>query len=181
MTITISKSKLENESQLIEEIKDAFNTAIPPICIALDNREDIKVFASIFKSPEHGYHGKRISCKNAKSYAPSTYAAAEIYTLETDKFPIELFFKSIQDLEDFADGYLRAVETIPAPIERIPEQTPKEESHAEKESAIVKSTSREHKKRYIGINMTLTPLQRLFWIPCSKYIWCSVGYSLLVQ
>ena len=32
--------------------------------------------------------------------------------LEKDKYPVELFFKSAEDIEDFAEGYLNAAGTI---------------------------------------------------------------------
>lgn len=135
--ITISREKLADAHRLVEEVEEAFNTSIPPISIQISNRADVKAFATVFRSAEHSYQGKRISCSNAKSYAPSTYAAVEIYTLEDNKFPIVLFFKTLQDIEDFAEGYLRAVETVPSPSRRIvePEPVPQETAFNEEHKA----------------------------------------------
>lgn len=156
MTISISKKSLENASKLVAEVKEAFNTSVPPVCITINNRDEVKAFATIFKSAEHSYHGKRITCKNAKSFAPSTYAAAEIYTLESDRFPIDLFFKSIEDVKDFADGYLRAVETIPAPIERVPEVEHAQKAVPEENAAIIKPRESDKKniihRHYYEVN-----------------------------
>lgn len=119
MTISITESFLENTALLVEEVKNAFNTSIPPICISISNKADVACFAKVFKSSEHCYLGKRILCKSATSFAPSTFAAAEIYLLEDEKFPIQLSFKSISEIEDFADGYLQAVDSTPAPTSRM--------------------------------------------------------------
>lgn len=160
--ITVSQEKLANASLLIEEVKEAFNTSVPPISILISNRADLKAFATIFKSAEHSYHGKRISCKNAKSIAPSTYAAAEIYTLENDRFPIELYFKATQDLEDFADGYLRAVATVPAPVERIHEPIAKERTTIEEEQTTGKSTPKEHRRTVLRDKYEVNPFAETF-------------------
>lgn len=114
--ITVSQSKLSDANAFIEEVKEAFNSAIPPVYFEISSREEVEAFANLFKSTEHGYFGKKISCKSANSFAPSNYTAAEIYSLNADKYPIELSFKSIANLQDFAVGYMKAVDTLPAPV-----------------------------------------------------------------
>ena len=113
--ITVSQSKLSDANAFIEEVKEAFNSAIPPVYFEINSREEVEAFANLFKSTEHGYFGKKISCKSANSFAPSNYTAAEIYSLNADKYPIELSFKSIANLQDFAVGYMKAVDTLPTP------------------------------------------------------------------
>lgn len=113
--ITVSQSKLSDANAFIEEVKEAFNSAIPPVYFEISSREEVEAFANLFKSTEHGYFGKKISCKSANSFAPSNYTAAEIYSLNADKYPIEMSFKSIANLQDFAVGYMKAVDTLPAP------------------------------------------------------------------
>ena len=113
--ITVSQSKLSDANAFIEEVKEVFNSAIPPVYFEISSREEVEAFANLFKSTEHGYFGKKISCKSANSFAPSNYTAAEIYSLNADKYPIELSFKSIANLQDFAVGYMKAVDTLPAP------------------------------------------------------------------
>lgn len=113
--ITVSQSKLSDANAFIEEVKEAFNSAIPPVYFEISSREEVEAFANLFKSIEHGYFGKKISCKSANSFAPANYTAAEIYSLNADKYPIELSFKSIANLQDFAVGYMKAVDTLPAP------------------------------------------------------------------
>ena len=113
--ITVSQSKLSDANAFIEEVKEAFNSAIPPVYFEISSREEVEAFANLFKSTEHGYFGKKISCKSANSFAPSNYTAAEIYSLNADKYPIELSFKSIANLQDFAVGYMKAVDTLPTP------------------------------------------------------------------
>ena len=114
--ITVSQSKLSDANAFIEEVKEAFNSAIPPVYFEISSREEVEAFANLFKSTEHGYFGKKISCKSANSFAPANYTAAEIYSLNADKYPIELSFKSIANLQDFAVGYMKAVDTLPAPV-----------------------------------------------------------------
>ena len=114
--ITVSQSKLSDANAFIEEVKEAFNSAIPPVYFEISSRKEVEAFANLFKSTEHGYFGKKISCKSANSFAPANYTAAEIYSLNADKYPIELSFKSIANLQDFAVGYMKAVDTLPAPV-----------------------------------------------------------------
>lgn len=177
--INVSHEKLAHAPQFIEEVKEAFNTSIPPISIQIDNREDVKSFAMIFKSKEHSYHGKRISCKNAKSFAPSTYAAVEIYTLENDRFPIELFFKSIQDLEDFADGYLRAVETVPAPTERTLEPTPTPQKVIKEEHTVTGTSPRENKRNVRRDSYEVNPFAETLLDTVLKIV-LVIGWTLAV-
>ncbi|MBQ7708868.1 MAG: hypothetical protein IJT74_02985 [Bacteroidales bacterium] len=106
------KSILKASLELRQEIRDAFKTAVPPICIEMGRRDDVEAFAMLFETALHTYSGKSISCKNAKSNAPSSYTAEELWMLEKDKYPVELFFKSAEDIEDFAEGYLNAAGTI---------------------------------------------------------------------
>ena len=113
--ITVSQSKLSDANAFIEEVKEVFNSAIPPVYFEISSREEVEAFANLFKSTEHGYFGKKISCKSANSFAPANYTAAEIYSLKADKYPIELSFKSIANLQDFAVGYMKAVDTLPTP------------------------------------------------------------------
>ena len=113
--ITVSQSKLSDANAFIEEVKEVFNSAIPPVYFEISSREEVEAFANLFKSTEHGYFGKKISCKSANSFAPANYTAAEIYSLKADTYPIELSFKSIANLQDFAVGYMKAVDTLPAP------------------------------------------------------------------
>lgn len=113
--ITVSKNKLSDANAFIKEVKDTFNSTIPPVGFEISSREEVEEFANLFKSTENGYYGKKISCKSANSYAPSNFTASEIFCFKEDKYPIELYFKSIANLEDFAVGYMKAVETLPAP------------------------------------------------------------------
>lgn len=177
--ITVSQEKLANAPQLIEEVKEAFNTSIPPISIQISNRADVNAFATIFKSAEHSYHGKRISCKNAKSFAPSTYAAVEIYTLENDRFPIELFFKSIQDIEDFAEGYIWAVETTPAPIEVSPEPEPAQETIAEEEHTVARTAPRENRRTVRRDSFEVNPFAETLLDTMLKIV-LTVGWILAI-
>ena len=128
--ITVSQSKLSDANAFIEEVKEAFNSAIPPVYFEISSREEVEAFANLFKSTEHGYFGKKISCKSANSFAPANYAAAEIYSLNADKYPIELSFKSIANLQDFAVGYMKAVDTLPAPTPEtsVPQSSEKKEA-----------------------------------------------------
>ena len=123
--ITVSQSKLSDANAFIEEVKEAFYSAIPPVYFEISSREEVEAFANLFKSTEHGYFGKKISCKSANSFAPSNYTAAEIYSFKADKYPIELSFKSIVNLQDFAVGYMKAVDTLtaPAPETSVPQSS----------------------------------------------------------
>lgn len=127
--ITVSQSKLSDANAFIEEVKEVFNSAIPPVYFEISSREEVEAFANLFKSTEHGYFGKKISCKSANSFAPANYTAAEIYSLNADKYPIELSFKSIANLQDFAVGYMKAVDTLPAPTPEtsVPQSSEKKE------------------------------------------------------
>ena len=40
--ITVSKSKLSNANAFIEEVKEAFNSSIPPVCFEISNREEVE-------------------------------------------------------------------------------------------------------------------------------------------
>ena len=127
--ITVSQSKLSDANAFIEEVKEAFNAAMPHVYFEISSRKEVEAFANLFKSTEHGYFGKKISCKNANSFAPANYTAAEIYSLNADKYPIELSFKSIANLQDFAVGYMKAVDTLPAPTPEtsVPQSSEKKE------------------------------------------------------
>lgn len=154
ITISVSNDKLSNPQQFIEEVNEAFKSTMPPIGFEIAQGEDVAVFAKVFNSAEHSYRGKRISCKNAKSFAPLTYAAVEIYTIERDKFPIVLFFKSILDIEDFAEGYLRAIETTPPPTDSYIEPVSVQEA-AETEPVESVTSPRKAKRkrgRYYEVN-----------------------------
>lgn len=130
--ITVSQSKPSDANAFIEEVKEAFNSAIPPVYFEISSREEVEAFANLFKSTEHGYFGKKISCKSANSFAPANFTAAEIYSLKADKYPIELSFKSIANLQDFAVGYMKAVDTLPAPTPApetsVPQSSEKKEA-----------------------------------------------------
>ena len=134
--ITVSKSKLSNANAFIEEVKEAFNSAIPPVCFEISNREEVEEFAVLFKSSEHGYFGKKISCKSADNLVPSNCTASEIFCLKGNKYPIELSFKSIANLEDFATGYMKAVGTLSAPTQEtsVPQSSDEQEKQEKKES-----------------------------------------------
>ena len=127
--ITVSQSKLSDANAFIEEVKEVFNSAIPPVYFEISSREEVEAFANLFKSTEHGYFGKKISCKSANSFAPANFTATEIYSLNADKYPIELSFKSIANLQDFAVGYMKAVDTLPAPTPEtsVPQSSEKKE------------------------------------------------------
>lgn len=131
--ITVSQSKLSDANAFIEEVKEAFNSAIPPVYFEISSRKEVEAFANLFKSTEHGYFGKKISCKSANSFAPANYTAAEIYSLNADKYPIELSFKSIANLQDFAVGYMKAVDTLPAPVPET--SVPQSSENPEKKEA----------------------------------------------
>ena len=131
--ITVSQSKLSDANAFIEEVKEAFNSAIPPVYFEISSRKEVEAFANLFKSTEHGYFGKKISCKSANSFAPANYTAAEIYSLNADKYPIELSFKSIANLQDFAVGYMKAVDTLPAPVPET--SVPRSSENPEKKEA----------------------------------------------
>ena len=131
--ITVSQSKLSDANAFIEEVKEVFNSAIPPVYFEISSREEVEAFANLFKSTEHGYFGKKISCKSANSFAPANYTAAEIYSLNADKYPIELSFKSIANLQDFAVGYMKAVDTLPAPVPET--SVPQSSENPEKKEA----------------------------------------------
>ena len=131
--ITVSQSKLSDANAFIEEVKEAFNSAIPPVYFEISSRKEVEAFANLFKSTEHGYFGKKISCKSANSFAPANYTAAEIYSLKADKYPIELSFKSIANLQDFAVGYMKAVDTLPAPVPET--SVPQSSENPEKKEA----------------------------------------------
>ena len=131
--ISVSQSKLSDANAFIEEVKEAFNSAIPPVYFEISSREEVEAFANLFKSTEHGYFGKKISCKSANSFAPANYTAAEIYSLNADKYPIELSFKSIANLQDFAVGYMKAVDTLPAPVPET--SVPQSSENPEKKEA----------------------------------------------
>ena len=131
--ITVSQSKLSDANAFIEEVKEVFNSAIPPVYFEISSREEVEAFANLFKSTEHGYFGKKISCKSANSFAPANFTAAEIYSLKADKYPIELSFKSIANLQDFAVGYMKAVDTLPAPVPET--SVPQSSENPEKKEA----------------------------------------------
>ena len=133
--ITVSQSKLSDANAFIEEVKEVFNSAIPPVYFEISSREEVEAFANLFKSTEHGYFGKKISCKSANSFAPANYTAAEIYSLNADKYPIELSFKSIANLQDFAVGYMKAVDTLLAPVPVPETSVPQSSENPEKKES----------------------------------------------
>ena len=48
--ITVSQSKLSDANAFIEEVKEVFNSAIPPVYFEISSREEVEAFANLFKS-----------------------------------------------------------------------------------------------------------------------------------
>ena len=113
----ITRQAIEKPS-FIEDINNALNSA-PSVCFSISNREDLNAFVKAIAPKQKGYLGRKISCKHANSNMPMNYSAKEIFSFTSDKYPLELHFKSQQDLEDFAIGYDKAAQTIPAPKEVV--------------------------------------------------------------
>ena len=112
-SINITRQDLERP-ELHEEIISLLGSS-PSVNFVIISREDLEGFVRVVTPNQKGYLGRKISCKHAQSNMPMNYFAKEIYLFSNEKYPIELSFKTIEDLEDFALGYNKASITIPAP------------------------------------------------------------------
>ena len=121
--ITVNKQQLERP-EFREEIISVLNTS-PSAIFEIANREDLDGFVKVFDPGQKGFLGRKISCKHAKSNMSMNYLAKEIYLFTSDKYPLEISFKSAEDLEDFAVGYTKAAQTIPVPADTPVVDSPK--------------------------------------------------------
>ena len=178
--ITVSQSKLSDANAFIEEVKEVFNSAIPPVYFEISSREEVEAFANLFKSTEHGYFGKKISCKSANSFAPSNYTAAEIYSLKADKYPIELSFRSIANLQDFAVGYMKAVDTLPAPTPEtsVPQSSEKKEPRKPTPDMYeVNPFAEKYLNFFLTIHLIIGWVLAIFSVVSGIVLGCSSSYS----
>lgn len=178
--ITVSQSKLSDANAFIEEVKEAFNSAIPPVYFEISSREEVEAFANLFKSTEHGYFGKKISCKSSNSFAPANYTAAEIYSLNADKYPIELSFKSIANLQDFAVGYMKAVDTLPAPTPETsaPQSSEKKEPRKPTPDMYeVNPFAEKYLNFFLTIHLIIGWVLAIFSVVSGIVLGCSSSYS----
>ena len=178
--ITVSQSKLSDANAFIEEVKEVFNSAIPPVYFEISSREEVEAFANLFKSTEHGYLGKKISCKSANSFAPSNFTAAEIYSLKADKYPIELSFKSIANLQDFAVGYMKAVDTLPAPtpVTSAPQSSEKKEARKPTPDMYeVNPFAEKYLNFFLTIHLIIGWVLAIFSVVSGIVLGCSSSYS----
>ena len=117
MSTFITNTDFSSVSAFAGEVRKAFESAIPPVVISIDKRENVEPFTALFQS-ERGYLGKRVSCKHAKSGSFGNFTINELFSFDEDRFPILLSFKQIAELEDFAKGWARTFERAAAPVEQ---------------------------------------------------------------
>ena len=138
MSVLISNTDYSNIPAFADEVRSAFKSAVPPVCIAIDTKENVELFTQMFPS-ERGYLGKRVACKHAMIGSFNNFSINEIFSFGEERYPIQLSFKQISELEDFAKGWQRTIEkastpviepSTTAPIEEAPK--PKEEKPIEK-------------------------------------------------
>lgn len=122
MSTILSNTDFADISVFANEVRKAFETAIPPIIFSINKKEDVESFAQQLQS-DKGFLGKRVSCKHAKSGSFGTFSLNELYSFESERYPIQLSFKQLKECEDFANGWLRIIEKENAPVEE-PEPTP---------------------------------------------------------
>ena len=166
-TITITKPELERPD-FREEILSSLRK-VPSQTLIMPNRDALDEFVKLFDPGEKGFLGRKISCKHASTNMPMKYSAKEIYLFSGGKYPLELTFKSVEDLEDFAVGYKRAAETIPAPAEIAVEERPNVHQHQDSISTSVEKTKIEKdptvdRRAESLLNTVLVVLKVLTWI-----------------
>ena len=123
MSSLVSNTNFTDIAVFASEIKNAFKTTIPPVCISFDTKESVEQYIQPFLG-EKGYIGKRVSCKHAKSGSFSNFTVNEIYAFEAERYPIQLSFKQLAEFEDFAKGWSRAIEKENAPAEEAASKMP---------------------------------------------------------
>lgn len=114
MSTLVSNTDFTDIAVFANEVKNAFKTAIPPICISFDTRESIEQYIQPFLG-EKGYVGKRVSCKHAKIGSFGNFSVNEIFGFKEEHYPIQLSFKQLAEFEDFAKGWSRAIEKANTP------------------------------------------------------------------
>ena len=114
MSTLVSNTDFTDIAVFANEVKNAFKTAIPPICISFDTRESIEQYIQPFLG-EKGYIGKRVSCKHAKIGSFGNFSVNEIFGFKEEHYPIQLSFKQLAEFEDFAKGWSRAIEKANTP------------------------------------------------------------------
>ena len=125
MNNMINNTDFTSASDFAEEVRKAFKESIPPIRISIDTFENVDPFISLFQS-ERGFMGKRVSCKHAKTGTFRNYSVNEIVGFSEEQFPIQLSFKQISELEDFALGWKRYIEKANVPVGEKHETPPQE-------------------------------------------------------
>ena len=134
MSVLISNTDYSNIPAFADEVRSAFKSAVPPVCIAIDTKENVELFTQMFPS-ERGYLGKRVACKHAMIGSFNNFSINEIFSFGEERFPIQLSFKQISELEDFAKGWQRAIEKAATPVVEPSTTAPVEETKKNAEKA----------------------------------------------
>lgn len=132
MSVLISNTDYSNIPAFADEVRSAFKTALPPVCITIDTKENVELFTQLFPS-ERSFLGKKVACKHAMIGSFNNFSINEIFRFGEERYPIQLSFKQISELEDFAKGWQRAIEKAAAPVIELSTTTPIEEAPKPKE------------------------------------------------
>ena len=106
----IVRAEFEDDEKCFEQFREAQIYSVPPTSLVFDSKQQFESFINYV----FGVSGTRavvnhlFSCKRAKFGLALNLKDYEIKGLVEEDFPIILYFKSIEDLYDFASAYINS-------------------------------------------------------------------------